>query len=292
MVTRKEFSAKMFRQYIDVFRCPICDSSMEVVESKSFICSNRHTFDIAKQGYVNLLTKPVKTHYDEKLFDARHKIIVDRHFFSDLHDVITNIIHEHDSEISKDTIIFDAGCGEGSHLHNILALTNKENLVGVGLDISKEGIKIASRQYKEALWIVGDLANTPLVNDSCAYILNILSPANYQEFRRLLQANGIMIKVVPRPNYLIEVREVLFHSPEKREYQNDGTISLFQQNFNMVDMIQLTYEKKLDKEDLTHLLHMTPLTWNAEKEQLRSLFQREKTTITVDFDILVGRRKN
>src|SRR5699024_10262572 len=67
-MTNKEKSAKVVSEIVDIFRCPICHRSMKVVDFKSLICSNNHTFDFAKQGYVNMLTRPSNQHYDKNLF--------------------------------------------------------------------------------------------------------------------------------------------------------------------------------------------------------------------------------
>src|SRR5699024_8950783 len=80
----------------------------------------------------------------------------------------------------------------------------------MGLDVSKEGVIMAAKNYKDTIWLVGDLANTPIGDGSCQVILNIFSPANYMEFKRVLAPNGLVVKVVPRANYLKELREVLF----------------------------------------------------------------------------------
>src|SRR5699024_12760558 len=75
-MTNKEKSAKVVSEIVDIFRCPICHRSMKVVDFKSLICSNNHTFDFAKQGYVNMLTRSSNKHYDKNLFDAIQKIII------------------------------------------------------------------------------------------------------------------------------------------------------------------------------------------------------------------------
>src|SRR5699024_3639849 len=90
-MTKKEESAKVVSQIVDIFRCPICHRSMKVVDFKSLICSNNHTFDFAKQGYVNMLTRPSNQHYDKNLFEARQKIIMESNLYSSLHKKVSEI---------------------------------------------------------------------------------------------------------------------------------------------------------------------------------------------------------
>ncbi len=106
-------------------------------------------------------------------------------------------------------------CGEGSHLQRIIEGSNIP-ATGIGLDISKDGILLASKRYENSIWIVGDLAKSPFGDQSFHIILNILSPSNYKEFKRLLVQDGLVIKVVPRPDYLKELREVLYDDMEKK----------------------------------------------------------------------------
>ncbi|MEI3610564.1 putative RNA methyltransferase [Pseudogracilibacillus sp. SO10305] len=287
-MTNKEKSAKVVSEIVDIFRCPICHRSMKVVDFKSLICSNNHTFDFAKQGYVNMLTRPSNQHYDKNLFEARQKIIMESNLYSSLHKKVSEIIGKHLDEFHYPTIIFDAGSGEGSHLQKIINECRDRAITGIGLDIAKEGIIMASKNYHNPIWLVGDLANIPLTDQSSHVVLNILSPANYMEFKRVLAPEGIIVKIVPRPNYLKELREVIFTNSDKKAYTNGETISLFKQNFQLVNNFRFSYFKELEQTELLNLIQMSPLAWNAEKEQIDSFLKLDSTGITVDLDILIG----
>lgn len=101
---------------IVLFKCPICAEPMNVSTLSSLICPNRHTFDIARQGYVHLLTKHVQTKYTKQLFVARREVITNSPFFDPLINEICSILSTQIG--SKDNFtIADMGCGEGSILH-------------------------------------------------------------------------------------------------------------------------------------------------------------------------------
>src|SRR5699024_12757304 len=108
-MTNKEKSAKVVSEIVDIFRCPICHRSMKVVDFKSLICSNNHTFDFAKQDYVNMLTRPSNQHYDKNLFEARQKIIIVSKLYSSLQKKYSKIISNHLYEFHYPTIIFYSG---------------------------------------------------------------------------------------------------------------------------------------------------------------------------------------
>lgn len=284
-------SAEYVSSFTSIFKCPVCDTSMMVVESKSLICLNNHTFDFTKQGYLNLMNRKIKTKYSKELFEARRKVIVEDGFFEPLNQAIIEIINKHVPIKKRIISVLDAGCGEGSHLSNICDMINsgdKKTVIGVGIDIAKEGIFLAARDYTNRIWAVADLANTPFNNQQFDVILNILSPSNYGEFNRLLKDDGIVVKVVPQKGYLTELRAVFFDEIEKQSYSNIDTVELFAENFRMVDSSRLGYTMALEKSSAAALIRMTPLSWGATKEQVKSLIEQEIIQVTVDLEILIG----
>lgn len=282
---KREKSAAAAYHISSKLRCPLCHESVEVIELKSIVCINNHTFDFAKQGYVNLLQKPVNTQYDDALFEARQKIICDAELYGPIHQKIAALIN---IELTEDALLFDAGSGEGSHLEKILDEVNDKKLTGIGLDISKEGVMMAAKNYETPIWVVGDLANPPLADESCQFILNFLSPANYSEFKRILTEDGIIIKVIPGSGYLKELRNELFSNTDESEYENNDTLELMKRNVNVVSEERITYTKNLDGQSLKHLISMTPLGWHADTEQFEAFTNAEDKEITIDMHIVIA----
>nr|WP_246041982.1 methyltransferase domain-containing protein [Robertmurraya kyonggiensis] len=259
---------------------------MAIVGQQSLVCSKNHTFDFSKNGYVNLLSNGSNSHYNKTLFESRHQIISDSQLYQPLHDILAKIIRENMNSSIHQYLVLDAGCGEGSHL---LKIMEKQVFIGVGLDISKEGIQMAAKRYRHPLWIVGDLANLPIEDSKFHTILNVLSPSNYKEFKRILFPGGLLIKVVPRSNYLRELRELLFERTEKERYKNDATVTLFAKHFQLLDIQRLSYTTKLTAYEMRNLIQMTPLAWSAKESRINTFLNQESTEITIDFDILIGK---
>ncbi|NLY92044.1 MAG: methyltransferase domain-containing protein [Firmicutes bacterium] len=276
-----------------LFRCPVCEREMVVTRTNSVICRDGHNFDLAKQGYINLLLKQGKSEYDRKLFAAR-KVISNSGFFDPMRHKISELIYETGAgEGWSTTGLLDAGCGEGSHLAQIISDLNEKGLpglLGVGIDLSKEGIRLAAKDYQNIIWCVADLTKLPLQNGQFEVVLNILSPANYGEFKRVLKERGILIKVIPASNYLIELREILYRGTDRELYINDSVIRLFAGSFQMIRQERINYKVLLKEENLEHLIKMTPLTWNASHQQLEEIMKVGLKSITVAFDVLVGRK--
>lgn len=286
-------SAKYVSNFENIFACPICNSSMKVLDYKSIICSNHHTFDFAKQGYINFTTHSVNTKYSKGLFEARKEIITEGAFFEPLSHAIAKVIFNHVTKTTEKISILDMGCGEGSHLSKICDIVSSNyynSVVGVGIDISKDGIMVASKNYTEKIWTVADLANTPFKNEQFDVILNILSPSNYSEFKRLLKTDGVVIKIVPQSGYLKELREHLFNRPNKQKYSNIETVKRFNENFQVVESSRVNYTINLNKTSSQWLVQMTPLTWTIPEERVKPFLNKDSTQITVDLDILIGKK--
>jgi len=272
-LSKRAAGAALMDKNIKLFACPICQESMDVFEQGRLVCSSNHSFDIAKQGYVNMLTHGAVSKYSKELFESR-KAVID----SGIYDVVEDKIGE---LIANADTVLDTGCGEGSHLARIMA---KKHGIGIGIDIAKEGILAASRHYPEQMWCVGDLAKSPFAKSSFDAILNILSPANYEEFKRLLTNNGCVVKVVPQSGYLHELRVQLYADSTKESYSNEQIVARFKESFTDVSVERITYTVPLATELVSALLEMTPMGWH--KKEGSNILLNE---ITIDVDVLVGR---
>lgn len=212
--------------------------------------------------------------YSKELFEARQQIIVSG-LYDTMQQTIASLIE------GEAPVILDTGCGEGSHLQRIC--TKLENSVGVGIDIAKEGILAAAKFYEGLIWCVGDLANSPYNAQSFDTILNILSPANYEEFKRLLKPGGKVIKVVPQAGYLKELRAQAFADSEKESYSNEQTVERFKESFDRVAVTRITYTMPLEVSLVPKLLEMTPMGRHIENHKAIEISE-----ITIDLNILVG----
>lgn len=282
-LSKKAASANYMREQQTIFACPVCHENMAVTDQCVVTCKNRHTFDVAKQGYVNFMTHPATSMYGKELFEAR-KQIIESGLYSPLHKAIVDVL----KSFGQDLTILDTGCGEGSHLAMIKNrfedLTDKK-IIGAGIDIAKEGIIAASRNYGEIIWCVGDLANSPYQASSFDVILNILSPANYTEFRRLLKPEGVVVKIVPQSGYLQQLRELFFANSNKESYSNDRTVERFKENFSEVSIERITQTIQIRPELVPMLMHMTPMGWH----QTADVDYAKVTEVTIDLDILIGK---
>ncbi len=274
------------------FKCPVCNEAMFMNDFGSLTCNSGHNFDLAKKGYLNLLTSSNAPVYSKELFEARHRVC-EAGFYTPLIDEIAKTIDEYKKSINNKKIsILDAGCGEGSHIYSVFQrLTENQNNTYVGVDISKDSIKIAARNNADIIWCVADLARLPFQNKSFDVVLNILSPANYSEFDRILNDEGIVIKVVPGSNYLRELREIIYIDKDVSDYSNSKVINYFKGKLDVKGIQNVNYKFDVSEEFLPHFIRMTPLTWGESTEKLNDICQKNISSITVDLTFIIGTKK-
>lgn len=249
------------------FVCPLCHGPLAKV-GNSLCCEKRHTYDMAKQGYVNLLLKKPDTLYEDRaLFEARRNVYR-AGFFDPLLEALR-------AEAPYGALL-DAGCGEGSLLGALMESAEK----ACGLDIAKPAILMAAKAFRNIAWCVGDLCNIPLGNASVDTVLNILTPANYQEFLRVLKPGGRLLKVMPGPDHLLEIR--MAAGKPAYAHEREDTLRAFAKRFSFTMEKPIRYTVPVSGALCADVFRMTPLT------QRIPLPQALPTAVTVDVTLLAG----
>lgn len=285
-LSKKEYAQQWLKQHsVEQWsQCIHCGQSLRL-GNYSLYCNNGHQFDSAKQGYYYLTTKQLTaTKYDKHLFNARRSIIMNSPFYDALHQYLKNFF-----DTLTDGIVIDAGSGEGSHLAKII--DKKTSLItALAFDLSKEGIQLSTQYNSTIFSAVSDLANLPIKNQMVDIILSILSPANYQEFQRILKPTGKVIKIIPNNDYLKEIREGLsiYGINDKQEYDNQQVIAVFAKNFPKFQAHRIVERVDLNDLQKAYVLEMTPLAWNLSIEQRKHLLAYLSNKITLDVTILVS----
>ena len=187
-----------------LFSCPFCQQALFLAEN-SLKCKNKHSFDLAKFGYVNLAPQVKQSKdYDKSNFQNR-QLILEAGFYQPILKKLLEIL----SSLPQHDNLLDIGCGEGYYARNLQAQLPDKHIYA--FDLSKESIQLAAKSdhILAVNWFVGDLAHIPIQDTSMDVILDIFSPANYQEFQRVLRKNGLLIKVIPSSQHLQEIRSIV-----------------------------------------------------------------------------------
>ena len=264
-----------------VFSCPFCQENLALVET-SLKCNNRHSFDLAKFGYVNLAPQIKQSaNYDKENFQNRQQIL-EAGFYQAILEVVSNLLSN-----SKNTkTILDIGCGEGFYSRKLQERHPDKTFYA--FDISKDSVQIASKSEPNwaVNWFVGDLARLPIKDASMDILLDIFSPANYGEFRRVLSKDGILIKVIPTENHLKEIRQKVQDQLTNKDYSNQDIKNHFQNNFTILSSKTASLTKPITAEQLQALLSMTPLLFHIDQSKID---WSQLTEITIEAEILVGK---
>ena len=263
------------------FFCPICQDNLTLVET-SLKCSNRHSFDLAKFGYVNLaLQIKQSANYDKENFQNRQQIL-EAGFYQAILETISALL----ARLETAKTILDIGCGEGFYSRKLQESHSEKTFYA--FDISKDSVQIAAKSEPNwaVNWFVGDLARLPIKDASMDILLDIFSPANYGEFRRVLSQNGILIKVVPTENHLKEIRQMVQDHLTKKDYSNQDIKEHFQEHFTIQSSQIASLTKPITPEQRQALLSMTPLLFNIDQTKID---WSKLTEITIEAEILVGK---
>ncbi|VJJ61467.1 23S_rRNA m1G745 methyltransferase [Streptococcus pneumoniae] len=263
------------------FACPICQENLTLLET-NFKCCNRHSFDLAKFGYVNLAPQIKQSaNYNKENFQNRQQIL-EAGFYQAILDAVSDLL----ASSKTTTTILDIGCGEGFYSRKLQESHSEKTFYA--FDISKDSVQIAAKSEPNwaVNWFVGDLARLPIKDANMDILLDIFSPANYGEFRRVLSKDGILIKVIPTENHLKEIRQRVQDQLTNKEYSNQDIKEHFQEHFTILSSQTASLTKTITAEQLQALLSMTPLLFHVDQSKID---WSQLTEITIEAEILVGK---
>lgn len=264
--------------------CPLCTSRLKS-DSKTLICGNGHSFDIARQGYVNLL--PVQNKHSLNPGDTKEMLTARRKFLDtgkympicrDVADAVNKYCKQ------KNPVLVDIGCGEGYYTS---AFERDCNAECAGIDISKDGVKMACSRSKNIQWLVATASLIPVADGSADIVTAMFSLLLQDEYARILKKGGCVVEVTVGTNHLIELKKIIYdevfeqhkHPSECREF------------FEEIICEEHTFKMSLNNEELKNLLLMTPHFWRIQKERREKAESLENLDITADYWIRVLRKK-
>ena len=258
--------------------CPICHLSLEW-EGKSCRCGRGHSFDVARQGYVNLL--PVQQKRSRHPGDTREQVLSRRAFLeTDAYGPIVEAVKA--AAAGHPGPILDVGCGEGYYAVRVAEHLKAEL---TGLDISKEAVRCAAAKYKGHRWLCGTAAHLPIADDSVGVLMSMFALTMPQEFRRVLKEGGIFIQVLAAQDHLMGLKSIIY--PEILLKDKDSVPVL--EGFQLYSSTPVRFEFTAQGEQITNLLSMTPHFWRISAEGAKRLKDTEILTDTASCVVNVYR---
>ena len=305
-----------------ILLCPVCKESLQANESnKSLSCENNHSFDRARQGYLNLLLahkKKSKNPGDSQEMVIARQAFLNSDFYRPISDSLNQIIveaalkldsaekdsSEKDSSEKESPIqVLDIGCGEGYYsqrMHHSLSDHQIEHNL-FGLDISKDAVIAAAKRAKaEALkqdvpttnaceWLVASAIDIPLQAQSIDIATCLFTRLMPESYHKVIKQDGLFICVNTGEKHLIELREKLYEEITKAEFD---PVKNMGEDFELVDHQQVSYQNTLSsQQQIQDLLLMTPHNWRTKADKKEALASLEELTVTIDAQIHVFKAK-
>lgn len=260
-----------------VLRCPVCGGTLQK-ENKSWYCPARHCFDIARSGYVNLLpanAKKTKDPGDNPEMIASRVQMMDCGYYNNLGEAVLTHLKD-----LPHAVIADIGCGEG-YLTRIIKDRYPETTC-IGIDISKYAVDAAAKRCKDNLYAVASSAALPLADASIDVVINTFAPIDIGELIRVLSPHGALIKIVPAPDHLWQLKEHLYQSP----YKNPEA-SFAPEGFVLQSQTTIYQTFRAAQKEIEALLKMTPYYYKTSPEAIAKLTSLPKIETVLAFGLYV-----
>jgi len=244
------------------FICPLDGKPLHLNE-RSWRCDNNHSYDVAKQGYVNLLpvqNKRSKDPGDSKAMVQARREFLEQRYYEPLAQALADTVLA-----QGDQALLDAGCGEGYYLRYLVEQGEQKgtDLSVAALDVSKWAVQAAAKRDKRLSWIVASNNSIPLDDNSVDTILCLFGFPVEAEFKRVLKPGGRLIMVDPAGGHLKELKAIIY---SEQKFKNE-TLPITDSAFELASEQRVTFQFELNNNDaVRNLLTMTPHLYRSSAE--------------------------
>lgn len=276
-------------QQLNRWKCPACGTALHL-NDRVWRCEQNHSYDKAKEGYVNLLLahqKNSKAPGDNKMMiNARRSFLESGHYAPLANGIVDLLAEQHQAQLTEQQnyALFDAGCGEGYYLNVVQQKLRDQaaNIIASGIDISKVAIQKAAKKYQTSQFAVASSYAIPLHDASQDTVIQVFAPSSEDEIARVLKPTGLWVLVSPAENHLAELKSLLYEQAE----QHKPPLAV-RDKLQLVASKRLSYAFEPTSASIKEaLILMTPFAWQlkaSDKPQVLEAMQR----ISADFYVQV-----
>lgn len=262
-----------------VLACPVCGAAL-ILDTAAAACANKHTFDRARNGYINLLLSNKKQSAEPGdslvMLQSRRTFLEAGHYdqmASAAIDALASVVGGGEAHVA------DLGCGEGFFTARIK--TAVAGPVFYGVDISRPGIKMAASRDQSIHWIVASLHRSPFLPKSLTAALSMFAPIDAADMRRVIRDDGALITVTPGPDHLDALRKIIYGAvkphPETPALMAGDTL------FKHAAVTRVRYSIALESQaEILRLLAMTPYYWHVGRAATETIEALPRIDLTVD----------
>ena len=249
--------------------CPLCKRELHH-SPHQMTCENGHNFDIAKEGYVNFNLRSPASGDSEEMINARRRFLEKGYY-----DPMKELVNRYIESIAPKTLA-DFACGEGYYTKDMPAGEK------IGFDLSKKGLKIASKRDKSTLYLLSSIYTTPLEDESLDMVTTLFAHIAEKEIVRVLKDTGKFLLVRPGAGHMHELKEVLYE-----EVRDNAAGEILIPGLKLLEERPLTFKRTLDHESLIDLFSMTPYAVKTGRDGKERLYETEELEVTFDFLISI-----
>ena len=258
------------------FVCPICQRPLARQEN-SLLCENRHTFDIAKSGQVNLLRAFGQKHGDNADMVKARRNFLESGAYDPMRRAVAALLSTY---LADGGILLDSGCGEGYYTEEF---AKNQAFSVYGIDISPKAAALCAKKNCCRGVAVASAYELPIADGTVDAITNIFSPFCREEFLRILKTGGIVIDVIPAERHLWELKAAIYDTPYENKIKPIGIEGFVHRETRPVT----TSFTLTTHDEIRDLMLMTPYFYRTGKTGHEKLSQLSTLQVTASFYLLV-----
>ena len=264
-----------------ILKCPVCGQELHL-EQRVWRCENRHCYDMAKEGYVNLLSahRSGDAIGDNKEMARSRRDFLNKGRYAPLAQAVTDCLYEYSAQGDS---VLDICCGEGYYTAYAAERLDRRFY---GFDLSKSMVRLAAKRRCGAEFFVANIASIPIRDKAVKAAFHLFAPFHAAEFCRILADDGVILTAIPGKNHLLGLKEILYDKP----YLNDEKEPALE-GLEVIERIRVQDEITLtDHGDIDALFRMTPYYYHTPTDGMNRLAECDSLSTPIEFVIIVCKR--